>query len=159
MTLKKKRTLLVLLIVLTVAFIWGNSLMPSAVSHKISGFVMKLIGLERETGGIGEKVVRKMGHFVEFFALGAELTLFLRLWEASRLWRSIILACCTMFFPIIDETLQGFSDRHSLIRDVWIDMSGFVLGCAMMLALLALFRRLRERVLRRKEGERGKRQE
>ncbi len=157
MTLKKKRALLVALIVLTVVFIWGNSLMPSSISHKVSGFVMKLIGLERETGGFGEKVVRKMGHFVEFFALGAELTLFLWLWEASRIWRTIILACCTMFFPIIDETLQGFNDRHSLIRDVWIDMTGFVLGCALMLVLQAIFRRLRERVLRRKEGERGDR--
>lgn len=158
MKLKTKRRLLVLLIVLTIIFIWGNSILPHEVSLKISSFVMQVLGIDRETGSVSEFQVRKMGHFFEFLVLGAEMAMFLWLWECGRKSKIITLSSCAMFFPLVDETIQTLNDRHAMIRDVWIDVSGFLIGCLISLLICTLAGLIRKAVSQKNEGH-GERSE
>lgn len=123
------------LIVLTLCFIWGNSLMPGTISGAISDWVGAV--LSRLFGGAvdttaGHGVLRKLAHGTEYLVLGVELTLLLRLWQ-HRPWS--LLALCGMSTALFDETIQLFvAGRSGQIRDVWIDLGGFCAG--VLLAIL-----------------------
>ncbi len=142
MSLQLRRNLLIILLVATVLFIWGNSCLSRAQSTKISDFVMNLLHIERDSAGTQVRPVRKAGHFTEFFALGGEFLLLFSLEKLSSRRRGLLLAFCGMFFPLVDETIQMFNDRSPEVRDVWIDIFGFSLGCLVAFLLLLLFRRI-----------------
>lgn len=113
------------LIVLTLCFIWGNSLMPGTISGAISDWVGRLFGGAIDTTA-GHGVLRKLAHGTEYLVLGVELTLLLRLWQ-HRPWS--LLALCGMSTALFDETIQLFvAGRSGQIRDVWIDLGGFCAG-------------------------------
>ena len=77
--MKKKRVLLLILIVLTLLFIWGNSLLSREQSSDESAWVMHLVTPLLEAfvgkGNVTEHLVRKLAHFTEFAMLGFELLL------------------------------------------------------------------------------------
>lgn len=123
----KHRKWLYAVFALTLAFIWGNSLMPASLSGAFSGFIKDLLSqflrVVEETEGDG--VLRKIAHMTEFAALGAELCLigFLHKWPKSQV------VLCGLGVSLMDETIQLFvAGRNGAIRDVWIDMLGFFLG-------------------------------
>lgn len=83
--------------------------------------------------------VRKAGHFTEYFVLGL-----LVLYAVRRTLRSLLsmtLTLCTLWatVPGIDETIQRFvPGRAGMMRDVFIDMSGFGTAIALCLPFLIL---------------------
>ncbi len=94
--------------------------------------------------------VRKSAHFLEYTILGALLALNLYLWEADKLvfpaWLLGTLYACS------DEFHQTFvAGRSGEIRDVCIDSSGVLLGCA----LAALLVRAVRKKTRRSAKQRG----
>jgi VanZ family protein len=126
----RKNRLLLGLIVLTLCFIWGNSLLPATISGAISDCVSQLLSrvfgaaLSTDTG---HGVVRKLAHATEFAALGAELTAF---WTVLRHEDPSRVALGGVGAALMDETIQLFVEgRGSQVRDVWIDLGGFALGC------------------------------
>ncbi len=142
----KKTVVFTVLLVAVVAFIWGNSLIPGIKSGEISdgftAFLARLFGIE--TADLGH-IVRKCAHFSEFALLGLILFTLLR-WK-GRSGRDLFLplALCMMAFPLIDETIQLFTpDRGSSVADVWIDMSGYVVG-AVIAWLIHIVREARRR--------------
>ena len=74
--MKLKRILLVLLI-LTLAFIWGHSMVPGTLSADESGRALKLLypllSIFLDPKYITNHLVRKMAHFTEYAVLGMEL--------------------------------------------------------------------------------------
>ena len=133
---KRQRTILTVLVGLTLAFIWGNSLMPGAVSGAISdwfGAVLSHIFGGQVDTVHGHGVLRKLAHGTEYLVLGAELCWLLipeKPWTALAL--SGVLAALT------DETIQLFvPERCGQIKDVWIDLGGFTVG--VLLCLLVRF--------------------
>lgn len=128
---------LAVVIALIVGFIWGNSCLSGEQSSAISDFVMRLLGFERQPAQNAVHGVRKLGHFMEFLALGGALYLFLSEISAHIFSKLTVLVCCGMFFPLIDETIQIFNDRNPLVQDIWIDISGYALGC--LVALVSVF--------------------
>lgn len=142
--------LLLMLILLTLALIWGNSLYSREASLMRSGQVVELLrplllrlpipALHTPEGM--SAFVRKGAHFTEFFLLGAELALLCRLrGGAGRrallqpLGLSALAACA-------DEGLQRFSGRAPMVQDVALDSLGAL--CAILLvALCASGRRAR----------------
>lgn len=125
------------LLLFTLLFIWGNSCLTREQSTAVSDFVMQLLGVDRGPNP-DETVhgVRKMGHFLEFLALGTELTLFVLLRRSRCTEKALFLCCCGLFVPTVDETIQIFSGRNPAIVDIWIDVAGFALGCSVGLLLL-----------------------
>lgn len=120
-----------ILVVLTLMFIWGNSLMPGEISDEISGVFNRYLGpaLLKIFGGTlnssqGHGLLRKMAHGTEFFCLGIELNLLLL---PEKLWSNLILG--GVLTALCDETIQLFvPERCGQIKDVWIDLLGFMLG-------------------------------
>lgn len=115
--------------------IWGHSLLPADRSSAESGRVLELLEPILQLLGLAPElwstVVRKCAHMAEFAILGG-------LWGGMPLpqparprdrWTAVMLACMTT--ALLDETIQLFiSGRSGRISDVWIDLSGAVLGMA-----------------------------
>lgn len=128
--------LCICLLMVNLAFIWGNSLLPGEVSGAISGWVHMLVQAIFPGSGEmqeGHGLLRKIAHFSEFCALGMVLSwLFAMLKEKK--WAFVLpsLACgCLAAF--VDETLQRFvPDRGPSIKDVGIDSAGVILGIGLL---------------------------
>ena len=125
------------LLILNLAFIWGNSLLPGEVSGAFSdwvkGFLAKLFAsgdMSQSGGGL----LRKLAHFSEFAALGILLS-----WLFGMLQKKpCFAAVCGFLAACVDETIQRFvPDRGPSIVDVGIDTCGVLTG---MLLLFAAYR-------------------
>ena len=128
----KRLRICTVLLVLNLAFIWGNSMLPGEVSGAISNWVKEILamlfpgsGMEGSGGGL----IRKLAHFTEFACLGALLGWLCAMLRKKRslalLW-GIAAAC-------VDETIQRFvPDRGPSIRDVGIDSCGVLTGMILL---------------------------
>ena len=76
----RKKRLILAAVLLVLCFIWGNSLLPGTESGKISGGLLAWL---KETfpflKGLTSHLIRKLGHFSEFTALGFFLSWLLRM--------------------------------------------------------------------------------
>ncbi|HSK68330.1 MAG TPA: VanZ family protein [Candidatus Limnocylindria bacterium] len=113
------------------------SMMPGDLSGRQSALVQRLI--YRLTGlRLDETVVRKVGHFAEYAALGAFAGLALAQLKRTR-WAAAKVVLAGFVAAFLDETLQIFTGRGPAIVDVWIDTLGVAFGLGFVLALNALF--------------------
>lgn len=125
-----KITLLVL-IVLNLAFIFIQSLIPPEESSKESGAVgdviEEIIPPETKPGEFIQLNLRKIAHFIEFATLGALVAAYLFVFMRRRI--AIIMSFpAALIVGLLDESVQLFSGRGASVKDVWIDFSGF--ACA-----------------------------
>ena len=150
MTAKKKRAfrrLLLLLILLTLCFIWGNSLMSAERSSGLSNGLLDVLrplmndlGLHPED----DLGLRDLAHLAEFGLLGVELALLFFLEEcrpAAVLRRSSLLSLMT---AIVDELLQSVNDRTAQLLDVGLDFVGACIGIAIVWLIFTRVNRRRE---------------
>lgn len=128
----KRRLAFIIAAVAVTLFIFSNSLESAAVSSEKSGFfsdiLMWILGAF-EYGAEEEaivRIVRKSAHIIEFAVQGVCVAgCFLREYM-KRLPYVLVLGGIT---ACVDEFLQLFSDgRAAMITDVFIDLSGTVLG-------------------------------
>ena len=141
---EKRRALtiiLVLLIFLTLTFIWGNSLLNGKNSAEISnGFLEAVTPLLRVFGlnCYDDHWLRKLAHFGEFGALGAELCALFALYRPMRIR---LIGCCALVslaVASIDETIQLFSDRFASAADVFLDLAGALTGVLLTYLIICL---------------------
>ena len=106
----------------------------------LQGFYDLLQGLAGLTGhsmplSYGE-FVRKLAHLAEYFLLGAECALVAALLSGGRPLR-YIWSC--LFVPlavaVMDEFLQQFAGRTSLVSDVVVDFAGAIVGVAVVMVV------------------------
>ena len=130
---EKRMWLCVVLLVLNVAFIWGNSLLPGEVSGAFSDWVKELLAkflasddLSSSDGGL----LRKLAHFSEFAMLGMLFSWLFGMLQKGRRWAAL----CGFFTACVDETIQRFvPDRGPSIMDVGIDTCGVLTGMLLIL--------------------------
>ena len=129
------------LIIGLLAFIWGNSMMTATDSGSLSTGVLDWLGefIPFFANGAHHKVLRKIAHFSEFFLLGL-------LCAAQRVKSEKLLTFGLIAFGLIaaciDETIQIFVlGRSSSLLDVWLDISGFATGVAVVAIGYALHKR------------------
>ena len=140
---KKAITILSIIILATLAFIWIHSCMDREDSSMESGFVYDLLcpffELFMGKGNVTEHFIRKLAHFTEFFGLGLELILFMRL-EFLKVKPVLPVNAWVFgtFCALIDETIQLFSGRGPAVQDVWLDSAGCLTGVLIMLAGIML---------------------
>lgn len=141
------RIALWILIGITVIFILTRSMSGQSASQSESQRITDLIRAILGTEKISDAFVRKLAHFAEFFALGAELSA--SLWLAGRrtpqaygnVWfAGVLVALC-------DETVQIFSHRGSQVQDVWLDIAGATCGILLLFGIRAI-----AGTVRRKQG-------
>lgn len=133
---KKRKSLCTALILLNLAFIWGNSLMTGEDSGNLSGGVLawlnSILGLDESGAELLHLLIRKAAHFTEFACLGMLLAWRCRLTEEKH---SVAFpALLGMAAAVVDESIQLFTpDRGPSLTDVWIDTSGAATGIMLLL--------------------------
>lgn len=144
-----KRKTLIVLIILTLSFIWihsaigkeGSSAESSWIFERVRWLLELLVGPERATVAL----LRKLAHFTEFFFLGSEvMLLYSDLGRKGIRSVSAVLLQCN-FCAFLDETIQIFSGRGPAVSDIWIDTFGAAAGILLILALVRLIGRVRDR--------------
>lgn len=124
------------LIILLLLFIWGNSCLPKQISSQESGRVTEVLRPLLETlfgeGRITEHFVRKLAHFTEYAALGCVSALWMLSLPVKTVWRIGYCAMGSLIVALLDETIQIFSGRGPMIRDVWLDFGGAICGGAIV---------------------------
>ena len=156
------RLILSVIILLTVAIIWGHSFMTPEMSTEESSFVKEIVEAvvqsvsNNETFTIPEVVIRKSAHFFEYAVLGLELVIFITINNHALtddkkrgLIKSIFSLYPTafvfsLFVAGIDETIQYFTGRYSSVWDVLLDMTGASFSILVFLLLRALILRRRK---------------
>ena len=137
------RKLLIVLLILLLAFIWGHSCMPVAASQAESSRVLDLLapllGPILGPENVTMHLVRKMAHFAEFCCLGLLLAPLPPLTLRGRLLAGNL----ALLTALVDETIQIFSGRGPAIADVWLDFAGAAAGIVLCSLLLLLRRKLR----------------
>lgn len=135
------KKILIVLLILTLAFIWGHSLMPVEVSQQESWWVTDLLTPFLEPvlgeGNVTDHFVRKLAHFSEYTVLGLELGLLLAAGWKGRLHAGVLGFICAF----LDESIQMLSGRGDQIIDVWLDLSGAVFGVLLAAFIRFLIRR------------------
>ena len=122
-----------LLVFLTLAFIWGNSLLPRTESQEISRGLLAELCAALEHVGLhidpqNDHWLRKLAHFGEFGMLGAELGLLLCLNRRQSVQGFVNCAFAGLAVAVTDEALQLISNRGSQVQDVLLDFAGFLTG-------------------------------
>lgn len=150
--MKNRKThlfLLGLLILLTLGFIWGNSLKSIPESQEISLSYLDRLSPFLDAvfgpGRITDHILRKTAHFCEFTLLGAELRLLFLLLGQQGLQGLMNALFAGLAAGVADETIQIFSLRGSRVADVVLDFSGAVFGALVMALITRLCRRRRRR--------------
>ena len=139
------RILLIVLIILTVAFIFIQSAKSpersAEDSDRVGEMVEEIIPPDTPPGEFIQINLRKIAHFVEFSVLGLEVALYVWLFARKR---SFILASypIALFIALLDETVQIFSGRGSSLSDVWLDFSGFLTMATLFYGVALLVARL-----------------
>lgn len=135
----------VLLIAVTVGFVFNNSAQPTAESQQAAAVVAETIeeitqktdAGETQTALVSVKYIRKAAHAVEFFALGVELAAFSllvgrRKYNFQKLWNVLSVS---LLVAVTDESIQILSGRGPKVQDVLLDFCGAAVGIALVLAL------------------------
>ena len=148
----KRQKVALVLTILVLCFIWGQSLLDPESSERESSFVFNLLYpfLYRIFGEVNatHHLVRKMAHFTEYAALGACLTLFFG-YEQKNMLQSMNIALLAALF---DESIQLLSKRGSQIQDVWLDFAGAVTGILLAAALFWIVVQIKNSISKRKES-------
>ena len=135
------RLLVILLIISTLAFIFTQSMLPPEKSSEQSSAVGEIIEViippETPVGGYVQANIRKIAHFVEFAALGAEVAVFVILFLKKRNFVFLSFGF-GILIALLDETIQIFSKRGPEITDVWLDFCGFASFAVIVYTVSAL---------------------
>lgn len=130
------RLFLHLLLIVTVCFIWSNSMVGKEGSASLS------LRLTAWLNGIGIPVthyfVRKSAHFCEFGLLGSELMMLFWLRGGVSLQSGCNAAFGALLSAVTDETIQIFSGRGSQVQDVVLDFSGALTGILFVSLMISL---------------------
>ena len=149
-------TIVTILILLTVCFIFSRSLLDISNSQEESERVVEIVEPILEPifgeGNVTDHLVRKLAHFAEFGLLGIELAVFILLMRKLRAqsWISIQSFLNALFFALsialCDETIQIFSERGSQVQDVWLDFFGAMCGMIVIIGTWSFWRNVRKKL-------------
>lgn len=127
--MRSRRKLCTVLLLLNLAFIWGNSMLPGELSGALSNWLGGLTEWDGSAPTEGTGLLRKLAHFTEFASLGLLLAwlAYLNGEQGFHLFALALLG--GLLTACIDESIQLLTpDRGSSLVDVWIDTSGVVLA-------------------------------
>lgn len=143
----KLRILLWILTVLTLAFIFGQSLISQSVSSKESRAITQAVVQPVHKAVTGTSVlpieIRDIAHIIEFLLLGSELILLMK--DGRMLARSLRAVSFCGLIALVDETLQYIPDRAPEVVDIWLDVLGAAVGVAVGAALIGTVRKRKKR--------------
>ena len=131
------RITLIILIICTLSFTFYQSILPkeesSEASEGASDFLEPIIPSDTPTGEFVHSNIREIAHFTEFFFLGLFVSLYVVIFlpridcePRARVRFVIYSVIISPITPLLDETVQIFSNRGPEIVDVWLDTAGYL---------------------------------
>ena len=157
LSVKRKIACFVLLstILLTLAFVFGNSMASQEESEEFSdqvnetvGEIIEVIAGEEDSSleVFFAKYHRKIAHFTEFAFLGLQVILLLHFAQKHRLSHLFAGALLAFAVASTDEAIQMFTGRGDQVADVFIDVSGYLCAyvCVALILFVAFWRRERK---------------
>ena len=132
-----------LLILLNLSFIWGNSLLPAKQSAQVSSDFLdrleEMIGVDIPQGS---HLIRKLAHFSEFTCLGLLFAWLFRIFRQKGFHSIAMPLLFSLLAALTDETLQlQVPGRGPGIMDVWLDTSGALAGILILLLIFKAWRK------------------
>ncbi len=138
--MKRITIVLLALIVLVTGFIFSNSLKNGEESTQISNMVLEWLRPVLEWVFRGTEVslsyfLRKAAHLTEFCVLGICTFGFTR-HRRKKSGRDLtgFAFFYVMLIAVLDEFIQSFTGRTSMVQDVLLDFCGALLGMAIVFA-------------------------
>ena len=137
------RMVCLLLIGLTLLFIWSNSMKDATASTNQSGFFKdifeQIFDVTQEPFRFLHQNLRKVAHFLEFALLGGEVALYI-FFRRRHGWLFYPLgACFCAAAAAVDEGIQYFvPGRAALWTDVLLDAAGACCGLLLVGMMMAL---------------------
>ena len=135
-----KKYIFIAVIGLTILFIWSNSFKVGDASMDDSNGIKQLLisffsyfGINIENSFFIE-FIRKIGHFAEYFILGAQLMIFKILYFKKDVSSFVNILFIGIGVAFLDETIQliPMLDRSAEVADLWIDISGILCAFAVV---------------------------
>ena len=131
-----------------IAFIFSNSMQIASVSSEASGNVLALmqrvlcrVGLPGLAERLTMHIVRKLAHFCEYALEGFLLMLCLRVYTWHPFRHISVPVLGGLLTALTDETIQLYSaGRSGQVTDVWLDLSGVLVGTLVAILVMAVFR-------------------
>ncbi len=138
-------------LILLIGFIFNNSMASKEVSAEKSTAVLDSVNKILESAGVEYRlehvVVRKLGHIIEYFALGASIFGYLVINKTVNFKNCIYCSFVACVIGMIDETIQYYVGRGSMVLDVWLDFVSAVLGISLAyLIYILISKKLKKRV-------------
>ena len=143
--------ILLVLLVLLLAFIWGHSMVSAAnsaeESRRVGQWLTPLLEWFVGEGNVTTHLVRKLAHFCEYGALGMILGALALLWESpGAFFRGSYAFLLALAAAVVDESIQFVADgRGAQVQDILLDAAGSLTGLLAVWLLGALLRLLRKR--------------
>ena len=139
--------MMIIAIVIVTFMIFFQSLGDYSASHHASDTITNVIvsGQDTEHDRV-ELIVRKIAHLIEYAILGIVVMLFVKCVERDflkKLYGSALFY--VLLVAVLDEYIQSFSDRTSLVGDILLDFSGALIGFLLVLAILFVQVKLKNR--------------
>ena len=149
-TMPKRKKVALVLIILVLCFIWGQSLLDGETSTRESDFIFQLIYpfLYRIFGEVDATahLLRKLAHFTEYAALGCSLSLYFG-YDQKSILKGMNIALLAALF---DESIQLLAvSRGPQISDIWLDFSGAVTGILLFSVCFWAVVRIRDHVMKK----------
>lgn len=135
----KKKWIWLAIYAIYIVLIFVNSMDPADVSSVKSGTVLQFLNhlLFADRAVLTEHIVRKLAHFTEYAGAGVLGWMAFSQWIQGRGQRMIDTCFAGVLIAFCDETIQLFvPGRSGQVSDMWIDVSGYLLGTVCMLVLL-----------------------
>lgn len=153
---------LVVFILLTVGFIFGNSLMnvekSSSASKAAANAVQHIVEPQKvdSVKPAGKptrypkinyfiKNIRSAAHVIEFFVLGLEMALLLTVHAKPNFKSVYLLFSTTVVIAVVDESLQFLNDRGPEVEDILKDTAGASVAIASVLLIYGIVFLVRQR--------------
>ena len=147
-----KKYIFIIIIGLTIAFIWSNSVKVGDDSMNESNGIKELIISFFSNFGIDIRnsffieFIRKIGHFSEYFILGAELMAFKIIYLKNNINAFINIFFIGVITAFLDETIQLIPalERSAEVTDVWIDVFGVITAFVFVQAVYLLVKLIKK---------------
>lgn len=125
-------SVILILLVAMLIFIFANSLEPVAKSKAKSMSVMEqikpILELFIGEGNVTDHIVRKIAHFLEYTTLGVALMLFAIFRSQTNIQNVVNCLSFGLASAVTDESLQMLTDRGPMVKDVLLDFLGVLIG-------------------------------
>ena len=86
--------------------------------------------------------VRKTAHFAIYFILGILASIFGWFYTKKWLIAALIGVCLPTIIAVLDELIQGLTDRTSLLTDVILDATGAFMGMCLFMLVLVVYKKV-----------------